>query len=434
MANIYYPRMIDKVLERKLRSSGAILITGPMWCGKTKSAEHICASSIYLNPEDENDTSNLLAVESPDLALAGKTPRLIDEWQVVPSIWGKVKKAVDDRQELGQFILTGSATPRKPTAAEKNNTRHPGTGRINPVRMRPMSLFESKDSNGAISLQKLFDHDVSTAFVSLSPVKKEDVVFFLCRGGWPGFLLIKEKKDQLMVPKDYLSSYIGDNSNNEFIDRMRINKGRLRNILRSLARNTATSVAINTIREDIRANDYSTISEKTVVRYLSILDDLFLTENVKAWNPNLRSKDAIRQSDTRYFTDPSIGVAALGLSPNQLLQDPKTLGFFFENMAIRDLRCYLDSLGGSLAHYHDESGLEADAVLQLEDGRYALCEVKMTAPEHIEEGAKNLLTLANKIDDNKMSKPSFLMVITAGDSCYCRKDGVWIVPLGMLKD
>lgn len=427
----YYKRIIDDILKETLETSPAVLLVGPMWSGKTFSAKEVAKSAIFLDPEDENNQENILAIENPSFALNGESPRLIDEWQVVPKLWGTIKKEVDIRQKVGQFILTGSSTPLKDN--QSTNTKHPGTGRITSLRMRPMSLYESKDSFEIISLKDLFNNP-SLDINYQSDTKPEDIAYLVCRGGWPGMFMIEAKEKRLKVPFNYISSYIGPNQNNEYLRRMRINKTRLTQILKSLARNVGQSVSIKKIKEDIKANDLSDISEETISKYLSVINELFLSENVSSWNPNLRSKASIQSSDTRYFTDQSLGTAVLNISPNDLLNDPKTFGFFFENMAIRDLRTYAESLDGNLYHYRDETGLEIDAVIHLRDGRYALCEIKLFSSEGIEIGAKNLLKLTKKIDEEKMNKPSFLAIITAGNTLYKRKkDGIWVIPLNFLK-
>lgn len=422
----YYQRTVDVVIKRKLRSSGSLLIVGPMWCGKTKSAENACKSTFYLDPEDDNALPNVLARSNPDLVLEGTKPRLIDEWQVAPTLWGKVKKYIDNSETLGNFILTGSSTPIEP----QSTNHHPGTGRINPIRMRPMSLFESKDSSGEISLTDLFEQRPIKPCVS--PIKSNEYPFYICRGGWPGILHIKNKEDQLEVARDYLNTYVGPNANNAYIKRMKVNKTRLMLIIRSLSRNIASYASIDTIVSDIKANESNTISEKTVSKYIDILNELFLIEDLTGWNPRLRSKAAFRKGSTRLFTDPSIATSALQICPKDLLSDYNTLGLLFESLVIRDLRCYADALDGNVYKYHDNNDLECDAVVHLNDGRYGLIEVKYLDPLRIEEGVKNLNRLSEKLDYTKMKKPSFMAIVYAGEYAYKRDDGIYMIPLGCL--
>jgi predicted AAA+ superfamily ATPase len=422
----YLPRIADKILETALESSGAVLIEGPKWCGKTRTAEEKAASVLYMQDPD-NITSYLKAADTkPSLLLNGDNPRLIDEWQMAPVLWDAVRFAVDQRGESGQFILTGSAVPKD------NAVQYTGTGRISRMLMRPMSLFESLESKGTVSLKALFDgacdEESGYSSDSLSSLTIEALAFALTRGGWPAS--VKQKASvALRQVYNYVDAVI--NIDVSRVDDVEKNPARVRALMRSLARNISTTASITTIRENI-AGDEKTITEKTISAYLNALRRIFVVEDLPAWNPAMRSKTALRTSPKRHFVDPSIAAAVLRANPNTLLQDFNTFGLLFESLCVRDLRVYAQSIDGEVFHYRDKSGLEADAIVHLKDGRWGAIEVKMGAKE-IETAAENLKTLRNKINLDKMKEPSFLMVLTAGELGYRRKDGVYIVPIGTLR-
>lgn len=426
----YKPRVIDTLIKKKLAGKGAVLIKGPKWCGKTTTAEQFANSVLYMSDTGHRDQNIKLANIDPHLILDGPTPRLIDEWQVAPVLWDAVRFEVDHRKGHGHFILTGSVTMPNDKDAENKQIQHSGTGRIARLIMRPMSLWESGDSNGMVSLRDLF----------LSPVKIEgtcdltlkDVAFLTCRGGWPDTLTM-EKEIALEQAFDYVDAVIEtDISEADHVDR---NPERARKLLRSYARNQGTPTPLTTLRDDMKARESETFNEDTVGSYVKALNKIFVIEDMPAWNPNLRSKTAIRTSDNRYFIDPSIATAALGLGPEDLINDLNTFGLFFETLCVRDLRVFADSLDGQVYHYRDNDKLECDAVVHLRNGTYGLIEIKLGGDKLIEEGVATLRALANKIDTTKMKAPSFLMVLTAvGKYAFRRDDGVYVVPIGCLKE
>lgn len=424
----YRPRIADKLLENKLKGMGAVLVEGAKWCGKTTTGEQHAASVLYMdNPKDR--TSNIQMVKiNPDFLLYGATPRLIDEWQIAPELWDAVRFAVDHRDEDGQFILTGSVTPLSDEDDEK--IHHSGVGRIARLRMRPMTLWESGDSTGEISLGVLFQgaEDV----IGSCDKDLYDIAWLMCRGGWPR--AVNQSKDiALGRAFDYYDTVV--NVDVKEPDKVERNPERVKLLMRSYARNQGAQVSLGAICADMRANDSDTLDDRTVYSYLRALRGIFVIEDTKAWNPNLRSKSAIRTSDTRYFTDPSIAVAALGIGPDDLMNDLNTMGLFFETMCMRDLRVYAQALDGDVYHYRDGDGLECDAVVHLRNGSYGLVEIKLGGDSLIEEGVKSLKRLGKKIDTTRMKSPSFMMVLTAvGKYAYRRNDGVWLVPIGCLKD
>lgn len=424
----YLPRIADEILKTKLRTSGAVLIEGPKWCGKTTTGEHISSSVLHMDDPDKGRQYLSIADIEPTALLNGNSPKLLDEWQLAPSLWNAVRYEVDRRQQMGQFILTGSAVPKSlPTGS------HSGTGRISAMKMRTMSLYESKESTGSVSLRNLFEgKNASGSGKSYSLL---DIAHLICRGGWPQSLMLS-KDDALCIAFNYFDAVVDfDIRRSEEYDGGRLNTQRAKRVLKSYARNIAQSATIETLRKDIIGSDESTFSTNTLYKYLNFFERIFVFENSHAWNPNLRSKTAIRSSDTNYFTDPSIGIAAMSLGPKDLINDPNTMGFFFENMAIRDLRTYAEALKGEVYHYRDKNGLECDAVIHLRNGDYGLVEIKLGGEKLIDEGAKNLLSLASKIDTDNMKVPSFLMVLTGKeDIAYKRPDGVNIVPISALKD
>lgn len=425
MSKDYKHRIADRLLARKLAGKGAVLVEGPKWCGKTTTAQQQAKSILDLGDGEVLKQSRQLMDLSPKTLLQGETPRLIDEWQTIPLLWDSIRSEVDRRGDFSQFILTGSSV--LPRATE---TVHSGTGRIARVRMRPMSLFESGESSGNVSLKELFEG--GTIEPQLNKLSLEDVAFLTCRGGWPQSTFLKGDLalDQAF---DYVDAVTGVDI--QRIDDVKRSPERARLLLRSYARNIAQQVSYGTIKADMMSNDAKSLDEDTVADYIQALKRLFVVEDLEAWNPNIRSKSAIRTSDTRHFVDPSIGIAALGIGPNDLINDLNSFGLFFEDLAVRDLRVFAEALDGRLYHYRDSSGLECDTVLHRRNGTYALIEVKLGGEKLIEEGVNSLQALANTIDTSKMSAPSFKMVLTAvGQYAYQRNDGVFIVPIGCLKD
>lgn len=417
----YLPRIIDKSLAKKLRYSGAVLISGPKWCGKTATATVASNSVIYMQDPDRGLAYMKAADTKPSILLEGKTPHLIDEWQMAPVLWDAVRFSVDQRQEPGQFILTGSAVPLD------NATMHTGTGRISRLNMRTMSLYESKESNGSVSLADLFEGKAIE--VSFSTLTIEDIAFAICRGGWPASVNIKGN-DALELSRDYVEAIIQQDVSR--VDGVEKNPKRVQLLLRSLARNIATMATNTTIIRDIEGDDIG-ISIPTLDTYLNALRRIYVIEDQPAWSPSMRSKTAIRTASKRHFTDPSIATAVLRTSPKALLEDFNTLGFLFESLCTRDMRVYAQANDGEIFHFRDKNGLEADMIISLNDGRWAAVEVKL-GNKQIEEAVKHLKELARKIDDEKMGKPSFLMVVTGGEFAYQRPDGVYVVPIGCLKD
>lgn len=418
----YLPRLCDAELKLALESTGAVLIEGAKWCGKTSTATKVAGSIVYMQDPDNTISYQQMADTKPSLLLKGAIPRLIDEWQVAPVLWDAVRFQVDQRAEKGQFILTGSAVP------PDNVTAHTGTGRISRLMMRPMSLFESEESNGEISLKSLFDgKQKDTDTESMLTIEK--IAFVLCRGGWPASINLKGLP-ALRMARDYVEAIIHQDISR--VDNIEKNPERVRLLLRSLARNIATTANYQTIKEDIEATDIS-ISDKTIANYINALRRIFVIEDLPAWAPSLRSKTAIRTSEKRHFVDPSIATAVMRTNPEGILTDFEYFGFLFEALCTRDIRIYAQANDGDVFHYRDKSGLEADLIVRLRDGRWAAIEVKL-GQKQIEEAAENLLALSSKIDIKKMGKASFLMIITGGQFAYQRKDGVWVVPIGCLKD
>lgn len=420
----YMTRIADKVITERLEAKGAILIEGPKWCGKTTTGKHLAKSVIEMDRPEMTNQYKQMAELNPSVLLAGEIPHMIDEWQIAPNLWNAVRYEVDQRDEFGQFILTGSSVP-----ASLDSSAHTGTGRIGRIKMRPMSLFESKDSNGSVSLASMFKGE------NISGIDSHDIksiAYLICRGGWPKAIGTTEKI-ALRQAFDYYDAIVNDDINR--VDGEKKDKERTARLLRSYARNVSQQVSLESIREDVVVNDIESFSQATLYSYIDSLKKIFVIEDSPAWNPNLRSKTAIRTTDTRYFVDPSIASAALGLGPNDLINDLNTMGLIFENLCIRDLRVYADSLDGQIYHYRDKNGLECDAVIHLRNGDYGLIEIKLGGDKLIEEGAKSLLKLSDKIDTTKMKKPSFLMVLCGvAPFAYERKDGVLVVPIGCLKD
>lgn len=420
----YKDRIVDRVLKKKLAGKGAVLIEGPKWCGKTTTAEQISKSKIYISDPEKQKQYLVMSDINPRRLLEGETPRLIDEWQLIPKIWDSVRFEVDHRDELGQFILTGSAVP-----LSYDEINHTGTGRFAWLLMRPMSLYESGESSGEISLKELFNQQ--GAIYGKNDLSLDDIAFLVCRGGWPRAVDL-DNEIALEQAYDYYDAIVRIDISR--VDNIARNPERVKRLMKSLARNQGTQATLELLCEDIAINDVSSIDTDTVYSYINALKKMFVVEDMPAWNPNLRSKTAIRTSDTRYFIDPSIAVASLGLGPQDLMSDFNTFGFLFETMCIRDLRVFADALDGKIYHYRDKSGLECDAVIHLRNGKIGLIEIKLGGDKLIEEGACNLKKLADKIDTDKMKKPSFLMVLIAtGEYAYRRNDGVYVIPIGCLR-
>lgn len=421
----YKKRIIDTYLEEELEGAGAVLIRGPKWCGKTTTAEQVAKSVIYMDKPDEIENNILTASITPSLLLEGPVPRLIDEWQVAPKLWDAVRYTVDRRKLDGQFILTGSSVP-----LNFDKTIHSGTGRISRITMRPMSLWEAGESSGTVSLSSLFNGIEKIEGYSDKSI--EDVAYYICRGGWPRSIT-QSPKIALRRAFEYIKAVVEADISK--VDGIQKSPARTRLLMRSYARLQGAQAPLTTIRDDMKSNDSSSLSEDTIAVYVDALKKLFVIEDMPAWNPNLRSKTAIRTSDTRYFVDPSIAAAALGIGPEALIRDLNTMGLMFESMCVRDLRVYADSLDGAISHYRDKSGLECDAVIHLRDDSYGLVEVKLGGESLVNEGVRNLQTLASRIDTDKMKKPSFLMVLTGtGRYAIRRDDGVLEVPICCLKD
>lgn len=420
----YKKRIADELLERKLKGKGAVLIEGPKWCGKTTTAEQVSGSILYMATPEDKEQNVALAELNPSLLLKGETPRLIDEWQIAPKLWDAIRFEVDHRGEEGQFILTGSAVP-----ADMKDVTHTGTGRIARLTMRPMTLYESGESNGSISLSELLSGNSKIS--GINELSLEDIAYLCCRGGWPRSIFM-DKDIALDQAFDYYDAIV--NSDISRVDNVDRNPERAKNLMRSYARNIGSQASNETLKNDMINNDSTSLDTDTILSYVNALKKIFVIEESLAWNPNLRSKTAIRTSETRYFIDPSIAVAALGLGPNDLINDLNTFGLIFETLCIRDLRVYAESINGSIYHYRDASDLECDAVVHLRNGSYGLIEIKLGGDKLINEGAQNLIKMESKIDTNKMKKPSFLMVLTATSKyAYQREDGVYVIPIGCLK-
>jgi len=421
----YRKRVADDLLRRKLRGKGAVLVQGAKWCGKTTTAEQMAGSVIYMDDPQRKDMYLKLAEMNMARLLEGYTPHLIDEWQLAPQIWDAVRFEVDHRDSLGQFILTGSAVP-----ADKSKIDHSGTGRFSWLTMRPMSLWESGESTGEVSLKELFDG--ADAVDGHTSQELSDMAFLICRGGWPRAVTM-EKDVALDQAKDYVDGVA--ESDISRVDDVQRNPLATRRLLRSYARNQGSQATIGTIKADMNVGGSYDISEKTVTQYINALRQIFVVEDSAAWNPNLRSKTAIRTAGTRYFVDPSVAAAALGIGPEDLLDDLETMGLMFETLCVRDLRVYADVLDGQIYHYRDKSGLECDAVIHLRNGAYGLVEIKLGGKSLISEAVETLDKLAGNIDTEKMKKPSFKMILTAaGNYAFRLKDeDIFVVPIGCLR-
>ena len=419
----YLPRIVDRELGLRLEASGATLIVGPKWCGKTTTGEQKAKSILKMQDPDKKDGYLATAAAKPSLLLKGENPRLIDEWQIAPKLWDAIRFDIDHSDHLGKFILTGSAVP-----ADRTKMQHTGTGRFAWLTMRPMSLFESCESTGSVSLQKLFSATIDLGESCSHTL--ESIAFLACRGGWPQSIDMKEKP-ALRQAFDYVDAI----TNNDIsrIDKIQRDPAIARRLLKSLARLQGTQSTVKVILADMSPHQTKEFHENTIHAYIGALKKIFIVEDMEAWCPNLRCKTPIRTSDTRYFSDPSIATAALGLGPEELMEDLPTFGIIFETLVIRDLRTYAAALDGNVYHYKDKSGLECDAVIHLRNGKYGLVEIKLGGERLVEEGVKTLNKLASEIDTKRMRQPSFKMIIVAtGDFAYQRPDGVIICHIGAL--
>lgn len=422
----YKQRIADQLLRFKLEVIGAVLIEGPKACGKTSTAEQQAASVLYLDDPRHKEQNLQLAQTDIGRLLTGAVPRLIDEWQLAPQLWDAIRFEVDHRDDDGQFMLTGSAVP-----ADMSKVTHSGAGRFGWLTMRPMSLWESGESSGDVSLAGLFAD--ASSVVGLNRLTLEDMAFILCRGGWPRAVTKKTPKASLAQVQEYFRAIV--HADISRVDSVNRNAERAHRLMRSYARHQGTQATVASIKSDLACNEATEMSDNTIESYLNALRKIFIIEDMPAWNPNLRSKTAIRTTDTRYYVDPSIATTALNVAPSDLINDLKTFGLVFETLCVRDLRVYADALGGEVYHYRDANGLECDAVVHLPNGHYGLVEIKLGGEKLIAEGATNLTKLALKIDTDRMKPPKFQMILTAvGEQAYLRTDGVLVVPIGCLKD
>ena len=423
--NYYKKRIADRMLKDQLEAAGAVLIQGPKWCGKTTTARQQSKSVLNIDHPQKMKEYLMLAENNPEVLMDGDVPRLLDEWQLTPQLWDTARYLIDQRGLTGQFIFTGSAVP-----ADRSKISHTGTGRFAWLTMRPMSLWESEESNGKISITDLFAGEMKSCVAPDNTL--DEMAYLICRGGWPG-TLGKKRDAALRMASNYVKA-ICENDISRVDDTHRDADFALR-LMRVYARHQGGQVPVSMLYSDLKANGGDSLTENTISLYLSALKKIFVIEDMPAWNPNLRSKTAIRTSDTRYFVDPSVATAALGLGPKDLMKDLSTFGLLFETMAVRDLRVYSDAIDGRVYHYRDHNGLECDTVVHLPNGHYGLVEIKLGGETLIDEGAASLKKLSEKIDTTKMKAPSFLMVLTAvGSYAYQRKDGVLVVPIGCLKD
>lgn len=420
---MYYQRLVEKEIERKLQTSGAVVVAGPKFCGKTTTCMLYQKSFAKLNTQQ----TIAMARMDPKGVLQGDKPRLIDEWQKAPDIWNQVKDDLDFDYQFGKYILTGSSTP-----ADKTIVHHSGAGRITPVRMGTMSLWESKESKGTVSLLDLFDGGKEFPWDVNADFSLSDVAFLICRGGWP-ISVLAPKEIAIEITKNYWNSlFVFEDCENEQFRNKRPEI--LKMIVKSYARNISTEASIASIASDVRQTNERNIDSKTFDDYREALNDLYIIEDMAAWNPNIRSKTSIRSTPTRHFVDTSIACRALGVMPEDLLRDLESFGLFFEDMAVRDLRIYANAIGGEVLHYRDNAGLECDAIVHLEDGRWGAIEIKLGGNDLIEAGAKSLKTLKSKIEEKSDEKsPSFLLVLTAVGGAYKREDGVFVAPINLLK-
>ncbi len=421
----YRKRIADEILQDKLHSKGAVLIEGPKWCGKTTTALQAAKSVLNMDKPGDIENNIRLSEIDPSILLEGDNPRLIDEWQIAPKLWDAIRYEVDMRGKMGQFILTGSAVP-----VDTKSITHSGTGRFSWLKMRPMSLYESEESSGEVSLAELFETPEKIS--GKNDYNIEKMAYFICRGGWP-LAVEMEAKYALLQANDYYDGVI--NSDISRVDGIKRNADTVKKVMRSYARHQGAQVAYTILRDDVVSDESSSINIDTISEYINALKMIYVVEEMPAWNPNLRSKTAIRTSNTRYFVDPSIAAVSLGLGPKDLINDLSTLGLMFETLCVRDLRVYAQSLFGEVYHYRDKTGLECDAVVHLRNGKYGLVEIKLGGEKLINEGCENLKKLKEKIDTEKMNEPSFMMIlIGVGKYAYRREDGIYIVPIGCLKN
>lgn len=422
---VYKNRIVDEIIRKKLRVSGAVLVEGPKWCGKTTTATEIAKSELKLGDPNILANAKILMLGGVNALLDGAAPRLIDEWQNIPVLWDAARSEVDNRGKMGQFIFTGSAVP-----VESRDIKHSGTGRFSWVRMRSMSLFESGDSNGAVSLKDLFD---GKKISGENPLSLKDLAFVTCRGGFPSFLLIRNKLDSLEIAREYLEAVI--HSDLARLDGVKRSPEYVRRLLRSYARFQGEQAALTEIQNDMGGVTGEVPNINTVSSYHDALKKIFVVEDAPAWNPNLRSRTAIRTSDTRYFVDPSLATVALGADPGGLVKDLNTFGFVFETLCMRDLRVYASMYDGRVSHYRDSNGLECDAVVHLKNGEYGLVQMKLGgSEEEIDDAAKRMKAFADIVDEEREKKPAFMMVLVGVEKyAYRREDGVYVVPVGCLK-
>lgn len=419
----YYPRLVEKKIQSKLNSSGAVVVMGPKFCGKTTTCMLFQKSFVKLNTKQTISIAKM----NPKNVLIGEKPRLVDEWQTVPDIWNCVKDDLDNDYQFGKYLLTGSSTP-----ANKDDIYHSGAGRITPIKMKTMSLFESMDSKGLVSIKELFENKNNNYFDMNDDFNMDDIAYLICRGGWP--ISIQDDRDlSLEITRNYYDSlFVYENNDNE---KFRNKKPEvLKMIIRSYARNISTEAPDKTIISDVCSSNNRTLDKKTYDDYIEALKDLFIISDIDAWNPNIRSKTSIRTSSTRHFVDTSIACRALNIFPEDLKNDLETLGLFFEDMAVRDLSIYADMYDGEVRHYRDSAGLECDAVIHLPNGKWGAIEIKLGGEELINAGAKTLKLLEDKIvNKSNEGKPEFLMVLTATGPLYRRDDGIYVVPINCLK-
>lgn len=423
----YVKRIIDKEIKKKLAVMGAVVIKGPKWCGKTTSAKKISKSVIEMQNPEMAENYMELAATKPSLLLEGEKPRLIDEWQIAPTLWNAVRYDVDKTGRKGQYILTGSATPND----INDKYLHSGVGRFSFINMKPFSLYESNESNGKISLKDIFDKKVNIDGIR-SELTYEKLAYALCRGGWPASLGLDEE-NALEISKSYIDVLC--ESDISKVDNVSRNPRLARTILRAYSRQISTIDSDKTLYEDVMSN-YAEVTERTIIEYLHALERLYIIEEMDSWNPNIRSKTAIRSSQKKTMVDPSLAVAALGVSPKDLMLDINTFGLLFKNLVDRDLSIYVNGIGGYIEHYRDRYGLECDSVIHLNDGRYGLIEVKLGSMKGIKEAEEHLLKLKSLIEKNKkMRKPEFLMIVTGiTDIAYTTNNDIMVVPIGCLKD
>lgn len=421
--NTYLPRLIEKSITESMKTNGCIVIEGPKWCGKSTTSERFAKSVIKLQKPATYKQYRILADIGDDNLLSGEKPVLFDEWQKIPELWDYVRNYIDETSGKGLFILTGSAKPIE------DKERHSGIGRMKKIIMRTMSLWESNESSGEVSLRNLFDNTKNVSGKNRYQLK--DIAHIICRGGFPSAVIEKDKDISLNYAKDYVNTLVSTDITS--VDDIKRNPKRARAILKSYARNISTPAKMTTILKDVESNT-DTQDIRTINSYIDAFSKLFVIDETESWTPKLRSKTAIRTTSTKHFVDPSIATAILDANPNDLIQDLNTFGLLFENLVIRDLKIYTQSLDGNVYNYRDKSGLEADAVIHLNDGRWGLIEIKLGGETLINEGALTLTKLKEVIDQDKMNKPAFLAIITATDSfAYKREDGIYVIPIACLK-